>query len=116
MNIFYSIISVAFFLLGYLIERENEKGVGLSLLIGLGIGIFWPVIIAAAAVYLLIGRLKKKNNDEEEVVEDPSSLTPEQAKELIERLRSNTATPEEKVEEVETDKEWEEINPEEANQ
>ena len=113
MNIFYSIISVAFLLLGYLIERENEKSVGLSLLIGLGIGIFWPVIIAAAAVYLLIGRLKKKNN-EEEVDEQPNTLTPEQAKEIIEQYHRERN--EDKIEEEDTDKDWEEINPEEVNQ
>ena len=113
MNIFYSIMSVVFCLLSYLISRENGNSVLKSVLIGVFVMILWPVIIAAAAVYLLIGRLRKQGiikdnfNEQEEMI-------PEEVKEAIDRIEANGTTDE--VVEQTPAKEWQDINESEEEQ
>ena len=104
---FYIIMSLIFALFTYLVCRENTHGVGQSILYGVLIGIFWPIVITFATGFLLVGRIKRSKTAEETV--NGEDLTYEQVKEVVKILHEKNEDNEEKIVTEETDKEWSEI-------
>ncbi len=73
----YIIISLIFSAFTYLISRENANGVGKSVLLGVVLMLFWPILLTFGTVYLIIGHIRRSRNNEEVDIENlsPSSVT-----------------------------------------
>lgn len=115
MTIFYSIISVLFFIFSYLISRENENSVTKSLLVGLLLFVAWPLILTVATVYLIIGRFRRMKADKEVNPENlsPSAVKPPMSAEDYEKLKAalneEGGKSTEEIVEEQVNQNWEEI-------
>ena len=115
MTIFYSIISVLFFIFSYMISRENENSVVKSVLVGLLLFVAWPLILAVATIYLIVGRFRRMKADKEINPENlsVSSVTPPMSAEDYEKLKAalneEGGKSTEEIVEEQVNQNWEEI-------